>query len=155
MLDWGEIILRLGVATLAGGLIGLNRDLHDKPIGLRTLGLVGLATSMLLVLFHPDENLKIWDAASRVTQGVLTGIGFLGAGVIVHAGRHFRICGLTSAACTWLSACIGIVCGLGQWKLVIVALAITFVVLTAGGKVEHWLHNRIAGKDEPPAVPPF
>ena len=50
MLDWSEIVLRLGVATLAGGAIGLNRDLHGKPIGLRTLGLVGLATAMVVVL---------------------------------------------------------------------------------------------------------
>ena len=52
MLDWTEIILRLGVATLAGGLIGLNRDLHGKPIGLKTLALVSLATAMLMVLVH-------------------------------------------------------------------------------------------------------
>ena len=50
MLDWPEILLRLGVATLAGGLIGLNRDLQNKPIGLKTLGLVGLATAMVVVL---------------------------------------------------------------------------------------------------------
>ena len=124
MLDLTEIILRLGVATLAGGLIGLNRDLHGKPIGLKTLSLVGLATAMLLVMIHSDEARIVSDAGSRVMQGILTGIGFLGAGVIVHAGRHFRVRGLTSAACTWLAACIGIVCGLGQWRLVIVALVI-------------------------------
>ena len=100
MLDWTEITLRLGVATLAGGLIGLERDLHGKPIGLKTLGLVSLATAMLLVMVHSDEAKIVSDAGSRVIQGILTGIGFLGAGVIVHAGRHFRVRGLTSAACT-------------------------------------------------------
>ncbi len=154
MLDLTEIILRLGVATLAGGLIGLNRDLHGKPIGLKTLSLVSLATAMLLVMIHSDDARIVSDAGSRVIQGILTGIGFLGAGVIVHAGRHFRVRGLTSAACTWLAACIGIVCGLGQWRLVIVALVMTFVVLTVGGRVEHWLHKRLGGKDEPaPKLP--
>jgi putative Mg2+ transporter-C (MgtC) family protein len=156
-LDWTEIILRLGVATLAGGVIGLNRDLHGKPIGLRTLSLVGLATAMLLVLAHPDDATKISDAASRVMQGILTGIGFLGAGVIVHAGRHFRVRGLTSAACTWLAACVGIVCGTGQWRLVIVALVITFAVLIVGGRIERWLHKKLVGKDEAaedPSPPP-
>ena len=117
MLDWTEIILRLCIATLAGGAIGLNRDLRGKPIGLKTLSLVSLATAMLLTLVHSDDVRIVSDAGSRVVQGVLTGIGFLGAGVIVHAGRHFRVRGLTSAACTWLAACIGIVCGLGQWRI--------------------------------------
>ena len=148
MLDWSEIILRLGVATLAGGLIGLNRDLHDKPIGLKTLALVSLATATLLVLVHTDEAKIVSDAGSRVMQGILTGIGFLGAGVIVHAGRHFRVRGLTSAACTWLAACIGIVCGLGQWRVVIIALLITFAVLTVGGPTERWLHEKLGGKEK-------
>jgi putative Mg2+ transporter-C (MgtC) family protein len=148
VLDWGEIIVRLGVATIAGGLIGLNRDLLGKPIGLRTLALVGLATALLVVLVHPDDAAKVSDAASRVMQGIVTGIGFLGAGVIVHAERHFRVRGLTSAACTWLAACIGIVCGTGQWRLTIVALVITFAVLLFGGRIEHWLHRKLGGKDK-------
>ncbi len=108
MLDWPEIVLRLGVATLAGALIGLNRDLHGKPIGLNTLGLVGLATAMVVVLADPSGGTaKISAETSRVIQGILTGIGFLGAGVIVRAEHHFRVRGLTSAACTWLTACFG------------------------------------------------
>ena len=75
MLDWTEIMLRLGIATLAGGLIGLNRDLHGKPIGLKTLSLVSLATAMLLVMVHSDESKIVSDAGSRVIQGILTGIG--------------------------------------------------------------------------------
>jgi putative Mg2+ transporter-C (MgtC) family protein len=148
LLDWAEIIVRLGVATLAGGLIGLNRDLHGKPIGLKTLALVSLATAMLLVLAHPDGAKMVSDPGSRVVQGILTGIGFLGAGVIVHAGGQFRVRGLTSAACTWLAACIGIVCGLGQWRLVSVALVITFAVLIIGGRTERWLHKKLGGKEE-------
>ncbi len=67
MLDWPEIVLRLGVATLAGGLIGLDRDLHGKPIGLKTLGLVGLATAMVVMLAIPYGDItKITDATSRV-----------------------------------------------------------------------------------------
>ena len=150
LLDWPEIVLRLGAATLAGGLIGLNRDLHGKPIGLKTLGLVGLATAMVVLLADPSgDAAKISDAASRVIQGILTGIGFLGAGVIVRAEHDFRIRGLTSAACTWLAACIGIVCGVGQWRIVAVALLITFTVLIVGGRVERWFHRTLGGKDDP------
>ena len=154
MLDWSDIVLRLGAATLAGALIGLNRDLHGKPIGLRTLGLVGLATAVI-VLFSDQSTgaARISDATSRVVQGILTGIGFLGAGVIIHGQHHFRVRGLTSAACTWLTACIGIVCGAGQWRIVGVALVFTFLLLFAGGRVEHRLHRALGGKTETPKPP--
>jgi len=150
LLDWPEIVLRLGLATLAGGLIGLNRDLHGKPIGLKTLGVVGLATAMVVVLAcQASDPGKISDAASRVMQGILTGIGFLGAGVIVRADpQHFRVRGLTSAACTWLAACVGIACGAGQWRIVTVALVITFTLLIAGRWLERWLHRMLGGKQE-------
>jgi putative Mg2+ transporter-C (MgtC) family protein len=155
LLDWPEIVLRLGVATLAGGLIGLNRDLHGKPIGLKTLSLVGLATAMVVAVAGPSsDTTEISNAASRVMQGILTGIGFLGAGVIVRADtQHFRVRGLTSAACTWLAACVGIACGLGQWRIVTVALVITFTLLIVGRRLERWLHRMIGGKEEDPAPP--
>jgi putative Mg2+ transporter-C (MgtC) family protein len=148
LLDWSEIVLRLGIATLAGCAIGLNRDLHGKPIGLRTLGLVGLATAMVVVLANPSgDATKFPDATSRIIQGILTGIGFLGAGVIIHRENRSRVHGLTSAACTWLTACFGIVCGAGYWRIMIVALGITFTVLAAGGRIERWLHRTLGGKE--------
>ena len=147
MLDWSEIILRLGIATLAGGAIGLNRDLHGKPIGLRTLSLVALATAMIVALTDPGGTLSHFsDASSRVVQGILTGIGFLGAGVIIHAEAKGRVRGLTSAALTWLTACIGIMCGAGQWRIVAVAVAITFVLLMVGGRLEKTLHRTLGGR---------
>jgi len=149
LLDWPDIVLRLGVATLAGGAIGLNRDLHGKPIGLRTLGLVSLATAMIVLIADPSGRLgPITDATSRVIQGIVTGIGFLGAGVIFRAEHHARIHGLTSAACTWLTACVGIACGIGQWRVVLVALTIAFVVLIVGGPTERALHRLLGGSDD-------
>jgi putative Mg2+ transporter-C (MgtC) family protein len=149
LLDWSEIVLRLAVATLAGGAIGLNRDLRDKPIGLRTLGLVSLATATAVVLADPSgDAAKISDATSRIIQGILTGIGFLGAGVIIHREHHSRVQGLTSAACTWFTACVGIACGTGHWRIVIVALAITFALLIAGGPIERRLHRALGGKED-------
>jgi putative Mg2+ transporter-C (MgtC) family protein len=92
---------------------------------------------------------EIGSDASRIIQGILTGIGFLGAGVIVRAENRFRVHGLTSAACTWLTACVGIVCGIGLWRLVAVALAFTFTLLVVGRRVERWLHRALGGEDEP------
>lgn len=154
MLDWWDIVLRLGIATVASGVIGLNRDLHGKPIGLRTLGLVGLATATVVLLANPValEAGRLSDSTSRVIQGLLTGIGFLGAGVIVHADQS-KVKGLTSAACVWFTACIGIVCGLGLWRLVTIALAIALVLLAFGGPFERTLHRVFRGKsDEPPSA---
>jgi putative Mg2+ transporter-C (MgtC) family protein len=105
---------------------------------------------MVVVLTNSSGDItKISDAASRVMQGILTGIGFLGAGVIVHAQSHFRVHGLTSAACTWFTACIGIVCGVGQWRIVVVALVIAFALLIVGRGLERWLHRLFGGNDVP------
>jgi putative Mg2+ transporter-C (MgtC) family protein len=148
VLDWPEIVLRLGVATLAGGLIGLDRDLHGKPIGLKTLGLVGLATAMVVILALPAGDISISDATSRVIQGILTGIGFLGAGVIVRGERGFRVHGLTSAACAWLTACVGIACGVGQWRIVIAGFTIALLLLLLGppGRALAASHARRQGR---------
>jgi len=154
LLDWWDIVLRLGVATLASGAIGLNRDLHGKPIGLRTLGMVGLATALVVLIANPAalEAGQLSDATSRVIQGILTGIGFLGAGVIVHGDQH-KVKGLTSAACVWFTACIGVVCGLGHWKLVAIALGIALLLLTCGGPLERATHRLITGKPPDDAQP--
>jgi putative Mg2+ transporter-C (MgtC) family protein len=154
LLDSPEILLRLGAATLAGGMIGLNRDLHGKPIGLKTLGLVGLATALVVMATDPSGDIgKVSDAASRAIQGILTGIGFLGAGVIVHT-QHFKVHGLTSAACTWLAACVGIACGVGHWRIVIAAIAIAFTLLIVGRPIEHSLHRVFGGKNARSPDPP-
>jgi putative Mg2+ transporter-C (MgtC) family protein len=150
VLEWSDIILRLGVATLAGGLIGLNRDLRGKPIGLKTLGIVGLSTATVVVVaVQFTEVARITDATSRVIQGILTGIGFIGAGVIVHERDAFRVRGLTSAACAFLAACIGIVSGAGEWRIVATALVIALVLLSVGRRTERFLHRALGGRDEP------
>jgi putative Mg2+ transporter-C (MgtC) family protein len=153
LLDWTDIILRLGIAALVGGAIGLNRDLHGKPVGVRTLGLVSLATAMIVVLADPLGKGGFTDAGSRVIQGILTGVGFLGAGVIFHAERHFRVRGLTSAACVWLTACVGIMCGAGHWRIVTVSVVIAFLMLLLGGRIERALHRVLGGKGDPSAIP--
>jgi putative Mg2+ transporter-C (MgtC) family protein len=149
VLEWSDIILRLGVATLAGCLIGLNRDLRGKPIGLKTLGIVGLSTATVVVVaVQFTETARITDATSRVIQGILTGIGFLGAGVIVREREPLRVRGLTSAACAFLAACIGIVSGAGEWRIVATALAIALVLLTVGRRTERFLHRALGGHDD-------
>jgi putative Mg2+ transporter-C (MgtC) family protein len=153
MPDLADVILRLGAATLIGAAIGLNRDLHGKPIGVRTLGLVGLASAIAVLAVAPSggEGLH-FDATSRVIQGVLTGIGFLGAGVIVRRSIGKRVHGLTSAACAWTTACVGLVCGLAAWPIVATGVVLIFVLLIFGGPFERmcqrWLGRHFREAEE-------
>jgi putative Mg2+ transporter-C (MgtC) family protein len=147
MTDLAEILLRLGGATLIGAAIGLNRDLHGKPIGVRTLGLVGLASAMAVLAIAPDGS--DFNPASRVIQGVLTGIGFLGAGVIVRRNVGNAVHGLTSAACAWTTACIGLVCGLAAWPVVATGVVLVFTLLIFGGpfeRISHRLLGQLSGR---------
>jgi putative Mg2+ transporter-C (MgtC) family protein len=155
MLDVSDAILRLGLAALIGGTIGLNRDLHGKPTGIRTLGLVALGSACVtFVAIDATAQLgaQIADqsaALSRIMQGVLTGIGFLGVGVIIHEDAGHRVTGLTTAACVWLTACIGMVCGIGSWKILVVALPLLAILLIAGGPIEKALHRRWVKTNDP------
>src|SRR5262252_5172921 len=146
MPDLADVILRLGAATLIGAAIGLNRDLHGKPIGVRTLGLVGLASAIvpLVVASTGGEGADSIEAVSRVMQGVLTGIGFLGAGVIMRRSIGGRVHGLTSAACAWTTACLGLVCGLAVWPIVATGVMLVFVLLVFGGPFERMCQRWLA-----------
>jgi putative Mg2+ transporter-C (MgtC) family protein len=147
-----EVLARLGVATLIGGVIGLNRDLRGKPAGVRTHSLVALGAALLTVL-----SLELgWmgdaldrSAVSRTIQGLITGIGFLGAGVILRNESQQVIHGLTTAASIWLVSCFGIACGLGQWITALAAVGLTLLVLLFGGPLERAFHRKL-----PPAGPP-
>jgi putative Mg2+ transporter-C (MgtC) family protein len=154
MFDLSEIVLRLTVATLVGAGIGLNRDLHGKPTGLRTLGLVSLgAAAMTLAVTDASAQPGDPNPLSRVMQGVLTGVGFLGAGVILHPDNIRRVSGLTTAACVWLTACIGMVCGAGNWKIFGVMLPLVLIVLLVGGRLEKTIHRRWDHSHKPEDVP--
>jgi putative Mg2+ transporter-C (MgtC) family protein len=135
-MDTAEIVVRLSLAALAGAALGLNRDLHDKPTGVRTLGLVGLASALVVMAVGSGEG-----DVSRVMQGIVTGIGFLGAGVIIRSEKGKHVHNLTTAACVWLTACAGAACGVGQWKLLAFGAVIAAVVLVFGGPLERFIHG--------------
>ena len=133
-----EIALRLGAALVLGGAIGLNRELHGKAAGLRTHALVtlGAAVATLVALTSPDASMAIDpNAASRIVQGILTGIGFIGAGVILRDALG-HVSGLTTAATIWICAVLGIVCGLGYWFILAIAVVLTLIALFFGKPIE-------------------
>ncbi|QXQ05491.1 MgtC/SapB family protein [Sphingosinicellaceae bacterium] len=143
-------MLRLTAATLIGCLIGLNRDLHGKPTGIRTLGLVGLSSALIVLVAYGRGDS---GDASRAIQGVVTGIGFLGAGVIIKDPVNTHIRGLTTAASIYLTAGLGVACALGAWVPMAIAGVLAAVVLGAGGQLEKALRRRWAhptDADPPP-----
>lgn len=147
MTEWTEVILRLTAATVIGAGIGLNRDLHHKPTGLRTLSLVALGSAAVVL-----AALSVGGdpgAVTRVIQGVVTSLGFLGAGVILRHPSDSKVHGLTTASAVWITSCIGCACGLGAWVPVLVSVALVALVLGYGGRIERWVHRRYDHPDEP------
>lgn len=145
-----ELTIRMGLATAIGGAIGLNRDMHGKPAGLRMLGLVALGSALatISVLGYGTHAAFPADAVSRVIQGVLAGVGFLGAGVIMRdeTGNVHR---LNTAASVWVTAAIGVVCGLGEYAIAVIAAMIVLILLTLGAAIDHRFFGRLGTKQDP------
>src|SRR4051812_47388992 len=134
-----DVALRLLVAFVCGAAIGLNREFHRKPAGFRTFALVSLGSAIVTVAM---ENLGGPDAVSRVVQGILTGIGFLGAGMIFRREVPNKVSGLTTAAAVWLTAGLGVAAGMGQYVVVLFGGAISLLLLLLGGPFERLLLGR-------------
>jgi len=139
-----DIIVPLVVAMVAGGLIGLERSYYGRPAGFRTHTLVCMASSllMLVTIYQRDwfpgavvDTVRV--DPTRMAQGIMTGIGFLGAGVIMKERASIR--GLTTAASIWITAAIGILAGIGFYSALIVATILTMSTLTLFRLVEQQL----------------
>lgn len=135
-----RVCLRLLAAVCLGAVIGVQREIMGKPAGLRTHALVTLAAAVFTIV--PLEAGMGMDAASRVIQGVATGIGFIGAGVILKRQEEGEVVGLTTAATVWAATAVGIAVGLGQVILAAVAVGFTWVVLAAMARSERWIGRR-------------
>ncbi|MBZ6076859.1 MgtC/SapB family protein [Microvirga puerhi] len=143
-----EIVFRLVVAMLAGMIVGFNRDLKDKPVGMRTLGLVSLSSALLIVSGSVYGGLQFEQAStSRVIQGIMTGLGFLGGGVILRGRRQEEIKGLTTAATVWLAAALGVTAGLGGWLITALGCAFALTLLVFGKPVEDLLDRMFMRRD--------
>ncbi len=142
--DLIDIVKHLGIAAIAGGLIGFERSYHGRPAGFRTHTLVCMASSLLmLVTIYQKQWFSLADIETvridptRMAQGVMTGIGFLGAGVIMKDGLSVR--GLTTAASIWITAAIGILAGVGFYSAVLIGSVFALIVVL----VFRWIEIRI------------
>lgn len=129
-----EDIIKLGIAVLVGGVIGLEREVQYKAAGFRTIILITLGSTLFTIFsiaIEPDVS------PSRIASNIVTGIGFLGAGTILREGG--RIGGLTTAATIWLAAALGMGIGAGQIEFVLAATCITLVILVFFPTVGNWI----------------
>jgi putative Mg2+ transporter-C (MgtC) family protein len=139
-----DITIRLAVALVIGALIGLERSYHGRPAGFRTHALVCLSTSLLMLVtvyethwFAAASESRIVLDPTRMAQGIMTGIGFLGAGAIMKEGLTVR--GLTTAASIWITAAIGILVGIGFYFPALLATVLTLGTLS----IFRWIESRI------------
>ncbi|CAB3791142.1 MgtC/SapB family protein [Pararobbsia alpina] len=145
-----EVSLRMAAAIIIGCIIGIDRNLRGKPTGVKTLGLVALGAALVTMagLGFSVATIEADDRSARVIQGIVTGIGFLGAGVILQSPSEKHIRGLTTAASIWVTAALGIVCGLGAWSVAAIATIMVILLLTVGRALEQTLHRRWLSKPE-------
>jgi putative Mg2+ transporter-C (MgtC) family protein len=140
--DYAVIAIHLIGALVAGGIIGLERSFHGRPAGFRTHTLVCLTSSLLMLVtlyqskWLPQAQLPfaVQTDPTRMAQGIMTGIGFLGAGVIFKEGLSVR--GLTTAASIWITAAIGVLIGIGFYYPAMLATALTVGILSVFRMIE-------------------
>ena len=125
--ELAQIIVRLLLAAVLGGLLGIQRELIGKAAGLRTHMLVAMGAAFF-TLIPVQAGMPLTDL-SRVLQGIIAGVGFLGAGTILQLKRQEQIVGLTTAAGLWLTAAIGIAAGMGREVSAIVGTVLAFLIL--------------------------
>ncbi len=139
-----HVIIRLLAATVLGGIVGIQRESTRKPAGLRTHMLVSLATAVFVISCSGVGMSS--DGLSRVIQGIVTGIGFIGAGTILKLSQEHEIRGLTTAASVWMTAAIGVTVGLGNLGMGLMITILALVIL-ALEKLEHRIEEKRGSGD--------
>jgi putative Mg2+ transporter-C (MgtC) family protein len=139
-----EIAMRLLLALGVGGAVGLERSYHGRPAGFRTHALVCLSTALLMLVsafedawFNPSPQARTTLDPTRMAQGIMTGIGFLGAGAIIKEGLTVR--GLTTAASIWITAAMGVLIGIGFYFPALLTAGLTLGTLS----VFRWIESKV------------
>ncbi|HEX7314595.1 MAG TPA: MgtC/SapB family protein [Pyrinomonadaceae bacterium] len=141
-----HVLIRLVAATILGAVIGAQRERAGKPAGLRTHMLVTTGTAVFVLACSGVGMGQ--DALSRVIQGIVTGIGFLGAGSILKLDRERNIQGLTTAAGVWMTAAVGVAVGLGSLGVALLSTIFTLVILSLAKRFESPPGQAHAPRDE-------
>jgi putative Mg2+ transporter-C (MgtC) family protein len=146
-------VFRLVLAALLGATVGVNRELRGKPAGLRTHALVALGAAMLSLIglaLTDAGDAERYGAASRVLQGLVAGIGFIGGGVILRREESKEVHGLSTAASIWIVAAIGVGAGCGLWITSAATAALALAILALGEPLDRLLRSRRKPQDGDP-----
>jgi putative Mg2+ transporter-C (MgtC) family protein len=143
-----RMIIRLSIAVILGGMLGYERERSGKAAGLRTHMLVSLGAALFVLA--PMQGGMHMNDLSRVLQGVIAGIGFLGAGAIIKMSSEGEVKGLTTAASIWLTAAIGIAAGMGKEVVAIFSALVALVILGLLRRVERRMNGNSPAKQAPP-----
>lgn len=135
-----QVTLRLLLAALLGGLLGLERETHGKAAGVRTHMLVAMGSALFVLV--PAQMGAESDAMSRVIQGLVAGIGFLCAGTIIKGDSMAEVKGLTTAAGIWLTAAIGITVGMGREATAVLSTLLALFIFNTVQHFVTWLEKR-------------
>lgn len=147
MIGTPDIVLRLFLGTLLGGVIGFERESHGRPAGFRTHLLVCLASVLIMIVSEEYYHLAsvnpdfIRIDPARIAAGAITGVGFLGAGVIIKSG--FTVQGLTTAACLWIVSAIGLSVGAGLYTPAVISTIISVLALWSLRRIERSMPSLI------------
>jgi putative Mg2+ transporter-C (MgtC) family protein len=139
-----QVLIKLGLSILLGGAIGLEREFGHKPAGLRTNILICLGSTMMMTLsglMLTGKSADLFDPL-RVAAGVITGMGFIGAGTVIRASGHIH--GLTTASTVWAVTGLGLVIGAGYYRIAVLFAAVVVVTLIVFRKVEQILPRKIS-----------
>ena len=128
-----RIVVRLAMAALLGGLVGRQRERMRKAAGARTHMLVAMGAALFVLV--PEQGGMALADLSRVVQGIIAGMGFLGAGAILKNQSELSIVGLTTAAGVWMTAAIGVACGLGRESTALISTVLVLFVFAVVPKV--------------------
>lgn len=145
-----ELIERLCLSAALGALLGLEREWRQKYAGLRTNILIAIGSTLFTVM-SIDLSASSGGDPTRIAAQIVTGIGFLGAGAIMRTGVGIR--GLTTAAMIWVNAAIGVAVGGGEYRLAVIATAVTLLVLVLLNPVERWIDGRAGSRGSPDPQP--
>lgn len=149
-LTWFDVAWRLGAATLFPLIVGLERFFHKKPIDFRPFVIISVAACGLLIgsieLLQSSNDSQAQIDPTRVIEGVITGIGFIGAGAMFREGNYVQ--GAGSAASIWCAGAIGLVCGMGElWLGAIVSVIVFLLLVVSRPFTERWDPGSTKGAD--------
>jgi putative Mg2+ transporter-C (MgtC) family protein len=139
---YGEEILKIAVSAIVGSLVGLEREIRRKPAGFRTLALICVGATIFTICSY---KLGVDVNRDRVAANIITGVGFLGAGVIFR--NNGSVSGITTAATIWIAAALGMLIGIGEYSLSVITLAVSLIILYALQYIQTWIDTRFQHRE--------